>query len=44
MVDRAAVKAVLARQDAVFGDVVIKKHENFDSVMAEQTAVRDDWK
>jgi len=38
------LQAVLARQDAVFGDVVIKKHTNFDNILAEQSAVRDDWK
>ena len=38
------LQAVLARQDAVFSDVVIKKHANFDNIMAEQSAVRDDWK
>jgi segregation and condensation protein A len=38
------LQAVLARQDAVFGDVVIKKDKNFDNIMAEQSAVRDDWK
>ena len=38
------LQAVLARQDAVFGDVVIKKDANFDNIMAEQSAVRDDWK
>ena len=38
------LQAVLARQDAVFGDVVIKKDANFDNIIAEQSAVRDDWK
>jgi segregation and condensation protein A len=38
------LQAVLARQDALFGDVVIKKQANFDNIMAEQSAVRDDWK
>ncbi|HEY3927417.1 MAG TPA: segregation/condensation protein A [Candidatus Koribacter sp.] len=38
------LQAVIARQDAVFGDVVIKKHTNFDNILAEQSAVRDDWK
>ena len=38
------LQAVLARQDAVFSDVVIKKHANFDNIMAEQSVVRDDWK
>ena len=38
------LQAVLARQDGVFGDVVIKKHSNFDNVLVEQESVRDDWK
>ncbi len=38
------LQAVLARQDHVFGDIIIKKHTNFDSLMTEGTAARDDWK
>jgi segregation and condensation protein A len=38
------LQAVLLRQDRVFGDILIKKHEMFDTVMAEQAAVRDDWR
>ncbi len=38
------LQAVLARQDSVFGDIVIKKDAHFDDIMAEQSAVRDDWK
>jgi len=38
------LQAVLARQDTVFGDIVLKKHANFDSVLGEQGGVRDDWK
>jgi segregation and condensation protein A len=37
------LQAVLARQDAVFGDVVLKKHTNFDALMAEAPPVKDDW-
>ena len=38
------LQAVLARQDNVFGEIVLKKHTNFDSLMAESEAVTDDWK
>lgn len=38
------LQAVLARQDAVFGDIVLKKHSNFDQIFAEPGGVRDDWR
>ena len=38
------LQAVLARQDNVFGEIVLKKHTNFDSLMAENPAVKDDWR
>jgi segregation and condensation protein A len=38
------LQAVLARQDAVFGEIVLKKHTNFDSLMAENPPVKDDWR
>jgi segregation and condensation protein A len=38
------LQAVLCRQDDVFGDIVLKKHTQFDSVMGETSPVRDDWR
>jgi segregation and condensation protein A len=38
------LQAVLARQDSVFGEVVLKRHTNFDSLMAENPPVKDDWR
>jgi len=38
------LQAVLARQDHVFGDIVLKKHTNFDALMAENPPVKDDWR
>ncbi len=38
------LQAVLARQDNVFGEIVLKKHTNFDALMAENPPVRDDWR
>src|SRR5271169_4911249 len=38
------LQAVLARQDNVFGEVVLKKYINFDTLMAENSPVKDDWR
>ena len=38
------LQAVLARQDNVFGEIVLKKYTNFDSLMAENAPVKDDWR
>jgi segregation and condensation protein A len=44
LLELVRLQAILLRQERVFGDIFLKKHEHFDAVMAEQTAVRDDWK
>jgi segregation and condensation protein A len=44
LLELVRLQAILLRQERVFGDILLKKHEHFDAVMAEQTAVRDDWK
>jgi segregation and condensation protein A len=38
------LQAVLLRQDRVFGDILLKKHAMFDTVMGQGALVRDDWK
>ena len=38
------LQAVLARQDNVFGEIVLKKYTNFDALMAENPPVQDDWR
>jgi segregation and condensation protein A len=38
------LQAVLARQDSVFGEIVLKKHTGFDALMAENPPVQDDWR
>ena len=38
------LQAVLARQDNVFGEIVLKKHTNFDTLAAENSTIRDDWR
>jgi segregation and condensation protein A len=36
------LQAILARQDNVFGEIVLKKHTNFDALMAD--GAKDDWR
>lgn len=44
LLELVRLQAILLRQDKVFGDILIKKHEMFDTVMGESPAVKDDWK
>lgn len=44
LLELVRLQAILLRQERVFGDILLKKHTSFDTVMAEQAAVRDDWK
>jgi segregation and condensation protein A len=44
LLELVRLQAILLRQDRMFGDVLIKKHALFDTVLGENAAVRDDWK
>jgi segregation and condensation protein A len=44
LLEMVRLQAILLRQEHVFGEIVIKKSGNFDTVMTEQAAVRDDWR
>jgi segregation and condensation protein A len=44
LLELVRLQAILLRQDRVFGDIVIKKHAMFDTIMNEAAAVRDDWR
>jgi segregation and condensation protein A len=44
LLELVRLQAILLRQEAVFGEILLKKHENFESVMGEGSGVRDDWK
>jgi segregation and condensation protein A len=44
LLELVRLQAIQLRQDRIFGEVLLRKHEGFDAVMAEQTAVRDDWR
>lgn len=44
LLELVRLQAVLLRQDKVFGDILIKKHEMFDTILGEAAPVRDDWR
>jgi len=44
MLELVRLQAIQLRQDRIFGEILIRKHAEFETLMAEQAAVRDDWK
>lgn len=44
MLELVRLQAILLRQSDKFGDIVIKKTEQFDEVLAHQERMRDDWR
>ena len=44
LLELVRLQAILLRQDRVFTDIIIKKSAQFDAIMTEQMAARDDWK
>jgi len=44
MLELVRLQAIQLRQDRLFGEILVRKHDKFDTIMAEQTAVRDDWR
>ena len=44
LLELVRLQAVQLRQDRLFGEILLRKHSGFDAIMAEQAAVRDDWR
>jgi segregation and condensation protein A len=44
LLELVRLQALQLRQDRLFGEIFLRKHEGFESIMAEQAAVKDDWK
>jgi len=44
LLEMVRLQAIQVRQDELFGEIGVRKHTAFESVMAEQAAVRDDWR
>jgi segregation and condensation protein A len=43
MLELVRLQAILLRQTELAGDILIKKTDDFEQVMADQAVVRDDW-
>jgi segregation and condensation protein A len=44
LLEMVRLQAIQFRQDRLFGEILLRKHVGFEAVMAEQAAVRDDWR
>lgn len=44
LLELVRLQAILLRQDSAFSEIFIKKSEEFETVVTEGLAVRDDWK
>jgi segregation and condensation protein A len=44
LLEMVRLQAIQVRQDQMFGEIAVRKHTGFDAIMAEQVAVRDDWR
>ena len=44
LLEMVRLQAIQLRQDRLFGEILVRKHTGFDAIMAEQVAVRDDWR
>jgi segregation and condensation protein A len=44
LLELVRLQAIQLRQDRLFGEILVRKHDKFEDVMKEQAAVRDDWR
>jgi len=44
LLELVRLQAIQLRQEALFGEILVRKHSEFDKVLGEQSAVRDDWR
>jgi segregation and condensation protein A len=44
LLELVRLQAIQLRQDRLFGEILVRKHHGFDTLMAETSAVRDDWR
>jgi len=44
LLELVRLQAIQLRQERLFGEILIRKHADFDDLMKEQAAIRDDWR
>jgi segregation and condensation protein A len=44
LLELVRLQAIQLRQDRLFGEILVRKHEGFEALMTEHAAVLDDWR
>jgi segregation and condensation protein A len=45
LLELVRLQAIQLRQNRLFGEILVRKHQNFDALLAETTSsARDDWR
>jgi segregation and condensation protein A len=44
MLELVRLQAIQLRQEALFGEILVRKHAEFDNILGQSSAVRDDWR
>ena len=44
LLEMVRLQAIQLRQDRLFGEILLRKHTEFEAIMARQEGVRDDWR
>src|SRR5438876_5376934 len=44
LLELVRLQAIQLRQEAMFGEILLRKHVGFEAIMSEHAAVRDDWR
>jgi len=44
LLELVRLQAIQLRQDRLFGEILLRKHESFEAMMNQQPAIRDDWR
>src|ERR1051325_8215314 len=44
LLELVRLQAIQLKQDRLFGDILLRKHESFEAMMNQQSAIRDDWR
>jgi segregation and condensation protein A len=44
LLELVRLQAIQLRQDKLFGEILVRKHEHFEEIMKAEGTVRDDWR
>jgi segregation and condensation protein A len=44
LLEMVRLQAIQLRQDRLFGDILLRRHSEFDTILTEQAVVQDDWR